>query len=116
MVYDELGKKIREARGEASLREYAKKCNISHTHLDSIEKGYDPRTGKPVSITIETLEKLSNATGYSIMYLLGKSNEPYEIIKNEMDSILIELFTSLSFEKRQQVNSFLRYLIQEEDK
>lgn len=38
-----LGKAIRKARGDLSLRDYAKKIGISHTHLDSIEKGYDPR-------------------------------------------------------------------------
>ena len=37
-----LGKAIRKARGDLSLRDYAKKIGISHTHLDSIEKGYDP--------------------------------------------------------------------------
>lgn len=35
-----LGKAIRKARGDLSLRDYAKKIGISHTHLDSIEKGY----------------------------------------------------------------------------
>jgi len=33
-----LGKAIRKARGDLSLRDYAKKIGISHTHLDSIEK------------------------------------------------------------------------------
>ena len=49
-----LGKAIRKARGDLSLRDYAKKIGISHTHLDSIEKGYDPRTGKPVTISLDT--------------------------------------------------------------
>jgi len=58
-----LGRKIRQYRGELSLRNFAEKCGISHTHLDSIEKGYDPRTGKHVSISIETISKLSQGTG-----------------------------------------------------
>lgn len=58
-----LGKAIRKARGDLSLRDYAKKIGISHTHLDSIEKGYDPRTGKPVTISLDTFVKLSDATG-----------------------------------------------------
>ncbi len=28
-----------------SLREFAELCGISHTHIDSIEKGYDVRSG-----------------------------------------------------------------------
>lgn len=38
MNNNELGEKIRKARGDLSLRDFAKKCGISHTHLDSIEK------------------------------------------------------------------------------
>lgn len=65
-----LGKAIRKARGDLSLRDYAKKNGISHTHLDSIEKGYDPRTGKPVTISLDTFVKLSDATGIPLEELL----------------------------------------------
>lgn len=68
-----LGKRVRAARGDLSLREFAKKCEISHTHLDSIEKGIDPRTGKSVIVSIDTLEKLASGIGCSIEYLLGNS-------------------------------------------
>lgn len=71
-----LGERVRAARGELSLREFAKKCGISHTHLDSIEKGYDPRTGNPVRISMDALAKLSLGTGYSIYYLMGEDPEP----------------------------------------
>lgn len=47
-----------------------KKIGISHTHLDSIEKGYDPRTGKPVTISLDTFVKLSDATGIPLEELL----------------------------------------------
>lgn len=66
-----LGKAIRKARGDLSLRDYAKKIGISHTHLDSIEKGYDPRTGKPVTISLDTFVKLSDATGIPLEELLS---------------------------------------------
>jgi len=42
-----------------SLRAFSERCNISHTHLDSIEKGKDFRTGKQVSVTIDTLIKIA---------------------------------------------------------
>ena len=59
---NELGKYIKEKRGTKSLREFAKIIGISHTHLDSIEKGADPRTGNPVSISAEVLKRLAIAT------------------------------------------------------
>ena len=67
MPENKLGNFIRELRGSTSLRDFAKQCNISHTHLDSIEKGVDPRTGKPVRVTIETLKNL--AGGMDIDFL-----------------------------------------------
>lgn len=64
---NELGMYLREQRGDRTLREFAKICNISHTHLDSLEKGKDPRTGKPVSVSTETLRLI--AEGLHIDYL-----------------------------------------------
>lgn len=57
---NKLGEYLRTRRGAMSLREFALMCGISHTHLDSIEKGIDPRTGKPVSLTLETLDKIAH--------------------------------------------------------
>lgn len=67
---NKLGDYIRQQRGKKSLRELAKKCDISHTHLDSIEKGYDPRTNKPVRVTVETLNKIAKALNTTINELL----------------------------------------------
>ena len=70
-----IGDFIRKYRGDMSLREFAEKCKISHTHLDSIEKGYDPRTNKPVRITVETLKKIATAMNMSINDLLIQSGD-----------------------------------------
>lgn len=70
-----IGEYIKKYRGDMSLREFAKKCDISHTHLDSIEKGIDPRTGKPVRITVDTLKKIAKTMGMSINDLLIKSGD-----------------------------------------
>jgi len=66
-----MGEMIKKARGKQSLREFADKCDISHSYLDDIEKGYDHNTKKEISVTIETLQKLSKGTGYSINEILG---------------------------------------------
>ena len=70
-----IGDFIRKYRGDTSLRDFAEKCGISHTHLDSIEKGMDPRTGKPVSVTVETLKKIAKAMNMSINDLLIQSGD-----------------------------------------
>ena len=70
-----IGNYIKEYRGKMSLRTFADKCGISHTHLDSIEKGYDPRTGKAVKVTVETLKKIANAMNMTINDLLIRSGD-----------------------------------------
>lgn len=70
-----IGDYIKNYRGNMSLRDFAEKCNISHTHLDSIEKGCDPRTNKPVKITVDTLKKIAAAMNMSINDLLIVSGE-----------------------------------------
>lgn len=70
VVSNNLGKFIKTIRGDVSLRDFAKLCGISHTHLDSIEKGVDPRTNKTVRPTVETLYKISIGAGVSLIKLV----------------------------------------------
>ncbi len=58
-------RELRRARG-LSLREMGELCGISHTQIDILEKGYDPRTGKRANTTVETLSKLAAATGENL--------------------------------------------------
>lgn len=72
---NKLGEYIKSYRTEhgLSLREFAKLADISHTHIDSIEKGVDFRTGKPVRITNETIQKLAKALNQDESYLFQLS-------------------------------------------
>lgn len=52
-MIDKLSRFVREKRGDMSLREFAKICgDISHTQIDNIERGIDPRSGKVVRPTL----------------------------------------------------------------
>lgn len=70
-----LGTFIRNKRESLgmSLREFGRMCDISHTTIDCIEKGYDPRTGKEINITNSTFSKLSNTLGVPIAKLVELS-------------------------------------------
>ena len=54
-------REIRMARG-LSLREMADLVGISHTQIDILERGYDPRTGRPANTTLDTLSKIASKT------------------------------------------------------
>lgn len=56
-----LGELINKLRGKESLRDASKRIGISHTYLDTVEKGFDKRSGKNVNPTPETLKLISKA-------------------------------------------------------
>lgn len=72
---NELGIFLKEKRDSLglSLRDFGKLCDISHTHIDSIEKGFDFRTGKPVRVTNDTLVKLATALKIEPSFLFDLS-------------------------------------------
>ena len=122
-IKNKLGEFIRQYRGNQSLREFANKCGISHTHLDSIEKGIDPRSGKAVRITIDTLKKIAKAMNMSINELLIKSGEVSDeqinniktlkniqkknnISKNDIE--ILNLLKNLYKKKKQSIINFIK--------
>ena len=54
-----LGDYLKTLRGNKSIRQAAKDIGISHTYLDSLEKGYDPRTNKKRIPSVDTMMKIS---------------------------------------------------------
>jgi transcriptional regulator with XRE-family HTH domain len=82
--------KVKRKEKKLSLRDFASICGLSHTYIDCLEKGFDPRTGKPVSPTIDTLNKIANALDMSLVELLSLAglieecnNEENNQIKNK---------------------------------
>lgn len=67
-----LGKYIQNYRKKhgLSLRNFAEICDLSHSYIDKLEKGIDPRNNKPILPTIDTLEKIARATNTSLKDLL----------------------------------------------
>lgn len=83
-----LGSFIKQKRGNMSLREFANLIGISHSHLDSIEKGYDPKTGKPVNISLEVLNKLAKVLDVEDLLLIYLAKTDYKEVPNLFDSLI----------------------------
>lgn len=79
----DVGKVIKELRGKMSLREASEKIGISHTYLDTIEKGFDKRSGKQVNPSPDTLRMISEAYQYSYVKLLRLAGYIDEIDKSK---------------------------------
>jgi len=54
-----FGNYIKQLRNGISIRESAKNIGISHTYLDSLEKGFDIRTNGKRSPSVVTVYKIA---------------------------------------------------------
>ena len=83
MTIGELIENYQREHGMMSEREFARKCGISHTHINSLKKGVTSG-GKKFAPTIDTLRKVAAAMGISLQALL-MSVEGLEIKWEERD-------------------------------
>lgn len=51
---------------DMSLRQFSEYLGISHAYLSKLEKGTDPRTGKEIAPTMDTLMKISDSLNINI--------------------------------------------------
>lgn len=77
----QLGRFIKSYRDnhDLSLRSFAALSGLSHTYIEKLEKGADPRSGKPVVPTVLTLQAIAKATGLSLLEILQVSGYLPEI-------------------------------------
>lgn len=57
--------KFRTEQG-LSQREFAKRCNLSHNTIHLLEKGINPRSGKPLVPDTITYKKIANGMGITM--------------------------------------------------
>ena len=86
-----LGDIIKQYRiaNNLSQRDFAKKCNLSHTYISALEKKIDARSGKTIAPTIDAVKNISTALGISLYDLLQMLDDNQEFTvntkKNEID-------------------------------
>ena len=115
---NKLGKFLIEKQGSMSLREFAKRLDISHTYLDSLEKGYDNRTKKPVIITVDTLSKIAEALDEPLEKLVSLSkNEDYIPINvNDIDIAFASGIKGLNETNKAIIKSTIEGLLAKQEK
>lgn len=62
--------KSKRLEKDMSLRQFSEFLGISHAYLSKLEKGTDPRTGKEIAPTMDTLMKISDALNINISTFL----------------------------------------------
>lgn len=117
----ELLFKLRKQK-DFSLREAARRSGLSHSYIDSLEKGYHPKTKSPVKPSPESLKSLAAAYNYDYILLMNaagyvqedaESNDYKPLPENEINRIIKEAEEQYGVNLRDDpdVNSALRELI-----
>ena len=80
-----LGDLIKTYRSDnkLSLRVFAERCGLSHTYISALEKNIDPRTGKPIAPTLDTVKYISKGMNMSIEEILKILDDEQEFKMNE---------------------------------
>lgn len=86
-----------------SLREAAANIGISHTYLAALEKDADPRTGKPLIPTPDSILKLCKAYDipYTDLSIFNFLNE------NELDSFIITQMRRIRIEDKKRFTELM---------
>lgn len=94
-----------------SLREASKIIGISHTYLNNLEKGYDPRNHIQTKPTPDTVMRISKAYDASYEYLMKLSDylpEDTSLLSKEAERDVEKRFNIL---KRDLIESFEEFHI-----
>lgn len=67
---------------QMSKREFGRKCGFSNAYISILETGVNPRTGTPLSPTVETYSKIARAMGISLNTLLDMLSDDELIMLN----------------------------------
>ncbi len=71
-----LGQLISEYRKKhkMSMDKFADQCNLSKAYISTLEKGVDPRSGNPISPTLETYQSVAKGMNLDLQTLLSEVN------------------------------------------
>lgn len=67
---------------QMSKREFGRKCGFSNAYISILETGVNPRTGEPLSPTVDTYSKIARAMGISLNTLLDMLSDDELITLN----------------------------------
>ncbi|MDA1973129.1 helix-turn-helix transcriptional regulator [Bacillus cereus] len=115
-----LGEIIKNYRltNKLSLRDFAQKCDVSHTYIGKLEKGVDSRTGKPVEPTLLVIEKIANAMNISTKSLLEEigfiAKDSTEVPDTELEKWFKAIKNSPP-QKQEDLKKFWEFIIQKKD-
>lgn len=90
-----IGEIIKEYRTKHKLsqRAFAGRTTLSPSYINTLEKIYNPKTGKPYSVTTDVANEIANAMNMSIEDLLSKisGNQEFTLNTSNLDNYSIPI-------------------------
>lgn len=74
MTISDILKQYRSEHG-LSQRQFADLCGVSNGYISLLEKGKNPKTGKPVTPTLGSLQRIAHTMGVTIDELLSSADD-----------------------------------------
>lgn len=92
-----IGEIIKEyrIRNDLSQRAFASRTSLSPSYINTLEKIYNPKTGKPYSVTTDVALELANAMNMKIEDLLNIINKDQEFKINSTNSAVVFVYGSI---------------------
>lgn len=110
MKLSEWLRKYREANG-ISMNALAVACDVTTSYISLLEKGINPQTGKPFSVSLETIRKIAAGTGHTVQELTNEIDDlnfPPEMNSLSTDEeILITGYRNLNRANKRMYSSLL---------
>ena len=74
-------------QAKISQREFSRRCGLSNSYISFIENENNPRTGKPITPTLEQYQKIAAGMGMSVHQLFEQLDEdsPVDLIGFSVD-------------------------------
>lgn len=109
--------KMYRARHNMTMQGLADACGFSKSYIGMLEKGVNPTTGKPVSPTIQTLDKIAKGTGQDIDSLLKclDGDQPVTITTSpntlsDEQATMLKVYDELPSDGRRDFWDYLQFL------
>lgn len=109
-----LGDIIIEYRNnhDMSMREFARKCNLSNSYVSMLERGFDGR-GNPTVPSIETINSVAKGCDSTFDEVFNKLDYDYVVCVNptysDEEKTIIEKYRDSDEQTREMVKRILAY-------
>ena len=88
-----------------SQRQFALQCAVSNGYIAMLEKGFNPKTGKPIIPTLVQLKKLATGMSMSVSDLIATVDD-MPIMLSDASAIALDSFSDLSIGEQSLLTSF----------